>query len=75
MKNRKEYDYIIWVEMNTLQDWTEELVCPEYPIFTQINNIKKKTFVALNMSEFDKYQSLTPEGKKEYLKTKKWFEF
>lgn len=71
MKTNIKRDVIFSVEVNQLQDGHEEIVDDKYPIKRFAESIKRKTFVALDMSNFDKYMMTAPDDRIAFLK-KNW---
>ena len=58
-----------------MQDWTVNDLTLESPAIYFTDKIKKRVFIWLNMSEFDEYMSLSPEGRVQFLKKHPEFKF
>jgi len=68
MKNRIQKDVMFSVELNKLQNWNSEIVDDIYPVHRFVEDIKKKVFVSLDMSNFDKYMLEHPDNRIDFLK-------
>jgi len=70
MKNNRtsDKDVIFSIEIDKLKSWESEIVDDIYPVHRFVEDIKKKVFVAIDMSTFDKYMLEHPDNRIEFLK-------
>mgnify|MGYP004001570419 CR=1 FL=1 len=68
MKNRIQKDVIFSVELNKLKNWDSEIVDDIFPVHRFIEDVKEKVFIALDMSNFDKYMATHPDQRIQFLK-------
>ena len=68
MKNRIQKDVIMSVEVQQLQNWMSEIVDDQYAVPRYTEDIRQKTFVALDMSTFDRYMATHPDERLQFLR-------
>lgn len=66
--NRQEKDVIFSVEYNELHNGNSEIVDDKYVVYRATEQIKKKVFVALDLTLFDKYMATNPTDRIAFLK-------
>ena len=55
------------IEFNTLHNWLNEIVDDFHPVYRDVQDIKSKTFLTLNLREMEEYERLTQWEKEMYL--------